>query len=294
MPKGYHLEFLLHNAHVTSDPEVDSAEVKLCKSQNRLKPLFAIGQVIGGIITLLRARGDQIRQFGRAAPFLTVIPYILMSIINLVCNLVAPDYSTLYMVRSQEMDEAIARGAKIDGTVGRLVQRVPLQANLPTRQNIEPSHGRRWPEEHTIGRSSSHRQVQIISQDKTFRTSNLVRRSDLMETANVSTLFLLIVQFVLGLIPFAIVGFWTRSRHGKISTAAQFLLTFFWLTVTVIFGPYAEWTFQAGMFKRLPRWFWIIYLVGIYSLACSIGGLVVVGQMLQIWGNCTRINGIGS
>ena len=193
------------------------------------------------------------------------------------------------------MDEAIARGAKIDGTVGRLVQRVPLQANLPARQIIEPSHGRRWPEEHTIGRSLSHRQVQIISQDKTFRTSNVVRRTDCKKTANVSVLFLIIVQYVLGLIPFAIVGFWTRFRLGQSITAAQSIFTSCWLTVNVIFGPYIEWAFQAGMFKSLPRCIiWIMYLTGIFSLAFALGGLVVVGQMLQNWGYCTRIHGLGS
>ena len=88
LPKAYHLEFLPHNAHVTSDPEVDSAEVKLCKSQNRLKAFVAIGQVIVGIITLLRARGDQIQQFGRAATFLTVTPYITTRLFsNLSCSI---------------------------------------------------------------------------------------------------------------------------------------------------------------------------------------------------------------
>ena len=295
MPKGYHLEFLPHNAHVTTDPEVDSAEVRLCKSQNRLKAFVAIGQVIVGIITLLRARGDQIQQFGRAAPFLTVTPYVIMSIVNLVCNLVAPDYPAIYLVRSQEMDEAIARGAQIDGTVGRLVQTVALQANLPTRQIIKPFHSRRWPGEHTIGRSSSHTSVQIISQDKGFRTSNVIRRTDWKKTAKLSNFFLIITQFVPGLITCAIVGFWTHFRPGQTSTFAQYIFTFCWLTVTILFGPYTEWAFQTGMFKTGPNWaIWMMYGVALYSLVFAVGGLVVVGQMLQIWGYCTRIDGLGS
>ena len=295
LPKGYHLEFLPPDAHVISDPEVDGAEVKLCKSQNRLKAVVAICQAIYGIITLLRARGDQIQQFGSAAPFLTVTPYVIMSIVNAACNVMVPDYPTLYLTRSQAMDEAIARGAKIDGAVGRLDQRLHPHSNLPIRQIFEPSHGRQWPEKQTIGRSSSHRQVQIVGQDKTFRTTTVVREADCEKIAGGYTFFMLIIQLVLESIPYLIVRFWTQFQRGQISTKAQLIFTSFWLLVDVFFGPYVEWVFQAGMFRYLPKcMFWIIYLVAFYSLASAVGGFVVVGQMLQEYGYCTKINGLGS
>lgn len=158
---------------------------------------------------------------------------------------------------------------------------------------IEPFHGRRWPEKHTIGRSSSHTSVQVISQDKGFQTSNVIRRTDWKKTAKVSNILLVIVTIVLYLILYAIVGLWTKFRPGQISTAAQYLFTSNWLLVTVWFGPYLEWAFQAGVFKIGPKWaIRMAYLIALYSLICAVGGMVVVGQMLQIWGFCTRINGL--
>ena len=43
-----------------------------------------------------------------------------MSFVNLIANMVTPDYPALFMVRSEVMEEAEKRGYKFDGTVGRL------------------------------------------------------------------------------------------------------------------------------------------------------------------------------
>lgn len=85
------------------------------------KAIIAIIQLIYAITTLYKSRGDQIAVYGYAAFGLTVIPYALMSFVNLVSGLVTPEYSALFMVGSDVMDEAIRRGAKFDGVVGRLV-----------------------------------------------------------------------------------------------------------------------------------------------------------------------------
>jgi hypothetical protein len=85
------------------------------------KSVIAIAQIIYAVMTLYQSCGNQIDTFGYSAFGLTVIPYALMSLINLIGSLVTPDYHALHLVASDVMDEAIRRGACFDGVVGRLV-----------------------------------------------------------------------------------------------------------------------------------------------------------------------------
>jgi hypothetical protein len=85
------------------------------------KAVFAISQLTYAILTLYQTRRNQIDTFGFSAFGLTVFPYALMSLVNLIGNIATPDYHALYLVASDVMDEAIRRGARFDGVVGRLV-----------------------------------------------------------------------------------------------------------------------------------------------------------------------------
>ena len=86
------------------------------------KAVIAIVQLGYAILTLYQSRGNQIEHYGYAAFALTVVPYALMSLVNLLGSLLTPDYQALYLVASDVMDEAIRRGAQFDGVAGRLVQ----------------------------------------------------------------------------------------------------------------------------------------------------------------------------
>ena len=57
-----------------------------------------------------------------AAFQLTLIPYGLMSLLNILCGLVTPTYPTVYMIDSTIMREAKGRGWTFDGTVGELCE----------------------------------------------------------------------------------------------------------------------------------------------------------------------------
>lgn len=105
--------------------------VKLSKSHNILKCMASIVQVIYACFTLYRTRYDQIDRYGYAAYGLTVIPYAIMSLLNLAANIVTLDYPCLYMVRSEVMDEAERRGAKFEGTVG-VIEPGPESDEHPT------------------------------------------------------------------------------------------------------------------------------------------------------------------
>lgn len=101
-------------------------------SRNVAAIIVAVIQVGAGCITIYRTRGDQLEKYGFASFGFTVLPYVIMSLVNLVGNIVTPQYQSLYMVSSQELDEAELfwdqkeQGpnppARFDGIVGRLVQ----------------------------------------------------------------------------------------------------------------------------------------------------------------------------
>jgi hypothetical protein len=86
------------------------------------KAMIAIVQLGFAVVTLYQSSGKELDYYGYAAFGPTVIPYALMSFVNLIGNMLAPDYHALYFVGSDVMDEAIRRGALFDGVVGRLVQ----------------------------------------------------------------------------------------------------------------------------------------------------------------------------
>lgn len=83
--------------------------------------LIAVLQFTYATVTLVQTtRGAQIDTYGYAAFGLTVVPYAMMSLMNLMSALTTPSYSTLFMVHNEVMDEAIRHGARFDGVVGRL------------------------------------------------------------------------------------------------------------------------------------------------------------------------------
>jgi len=86
------------------------------------KAMVAIVQLGFAVMTLYKSSGTQLDYYGYAAFGLTAIPYALMSFVNLLGNMLVPDYHSLYLIGSDVMDEAIRRGARFDGVVGRLVQ----------------------------------------------------------------------------------------------------------------------------------------------------------------------------
>jgi len=95
---------------------------RLSYNYNLVKIMVSLGQAIYAIFTLYRARGDQIAQFGYAAFGLTVAPYAVVSVLNLLGSLLCPEFPALYMVESSIMEEARRRGGEyvFEGTVGRL------------------------------------------------------------------------------------------------------------------------------------------------------------------------------
>ncbi len=95
-------------------------------NHNVVKVLISLAQLIYAISTLYRTRGDQVTQYGYAAFGLTVAPYAWMTFINLLGNLMCPQYDAMFLVESKSLDQlraqigTAAAARRVKGTVGRL------------------------------------------------------------------------------------------------------------------------------------------------------------------------------
>jgi hypothetical protein len=122
LPKGYEISILPPNAAVSANFDGESKDYHISASYNFAQIAISLLQLAASSITLYKTRGDQLDRYGYAAFGLTVIPYILMSVVNLAGNLICPNYDSLYLISSPELEEARARGGKFDGTIGKLVE----------------------------------------------------------------------------------------------------------------------------------------------------------------------------
>ena len=123
LPKGYHFHRLVNNERVQKESKEN--DIELASSVSTPKVIASLIQICAAVVTLYRSRGMQIQLFGWGAFGFSVIPYALMSIVNLFGNLISPEYSAIYMVRSEIMDEAISRGGIFVGMVGVMPVRCP-------------------------------------------------------------------------------------------------------------------------------------------------------------------------
>ncbi|KAL8668879.1 MAG: hypothetical protein Q9168_006511 [Polycauliona sp. 1 TL-2023] len=101
-------------------------DIKLASTHDVPRILFSIIQTAMGGYSLYRAGGTQIERYGYAAYGLTVLPYMMVSVINLIGSLLSSEYETVYLVHSAIMDEMKLRGGLCDGVVGTL-ERPPHQ-----------------------------------------------------------------------------------------------------------------------------------------------------------------------
>jgi len=122
-------------------PMVDE---QLTSSFDRTSVLVGLVQLLFGLVTLYRARGDQIDLYGYAAFGLTVAPYAIVSVMNSAAALVTPQYPVLHLVHSPDMDEAARDGgdftrvlASIDiDAMSRLGHPIPFDPMLAGRTRI--------------------------------------------------------------------------------------------------------------------------------------------------------------
>lgn len=106
----------------TVQPLAESGSTALMLSCNYsiLQAVAAILQIVYGSLELYEASKRQIPKFGYAAYSLTVIPYVIMSLTNLLATLCEPQYPALFLVlyrgeqRPSEEDSADKGTPKVE------------------------------------------------------------------------------------------------------------------------------------------------------------------------------------
>lgn len=107
----------------SSSDNVRIATGEVTHSYSLPKAIISLLQTLYASVTLYRTRADQLDRFGYASFSLTVAPYAIMSAVNLLANVVTPDYSAMYLVNSSVLREARNRDEKaFDGVVGKLIE----------------------------------------------------------------------------------------------------------------------------------------------------------------------------
>ena len=92
----------------------------LASSYNVPKIVVSLLQSVWASITLYRTRGNQIDQYGYAAFGLTVAPYAFMSAVNILANLVMPEYPAMFIVHTPDLDKAVGEGGVVEGVVAEI------------------------------------------------------------------------------------------------------------------------------------------------------------------------------
>ena len=339
LPNGYALAILPSGAQITEickdkreEPEVNvqrslendpshpdtRPRIELSSNYNLPKCVIAIFQTLYASATLYQTRGDQIQRYGYAAFGLTVAPYLLMSIVNLLGTVLTPDYPCLYLVRSEVMDEAARReGAKFEGMVATLKSdprrvwhyveftideyemifiRSPrdsisqhglhdatnvVQTQIDSLYGILPQNPRRLGAQERL---QNLLQPQESSQDlkpSLIIDSGSLGHSDNLPPPSILNKVIVYVGLIIGVVPIAIVGGLSHF-HADHSTIAQRVWTMTWFAVGWYVGLHINTVKIIG-----KRNFSTIVIFG----APAIGGFVVVGQMLRSYGQCIEIGG---
>lgn len=257
LPSGWKLIEVPWTATFDDDDATSTSKkaeaVQLSQDYSITKSAIALGQTLYAISTLYSTRGNQIQQFGYASFGFTVIPYAFMSIMNLVGNLVCPEYPAMYVVESDELKklrDLIASGGNeskywVKGTVGRL--KAPFK----------------W-QQGPFG-------------PKTTAADRLSAIQGVIYFFAISALTGIHVGLISGMTKF----------HKQNSTHAQRVWMMTWLGLGNFIG-YGLGVYQYLIHSRELSLL-MSTILGVYYFALAVGGFVVVGQMIFQLGVCEQI-----
>jgi hypothetical protein len=120
------------------------------------------------------------------------------------------------------------------------------------------------------------------------------RMASLRETSDLSLLSLLVVSYILGLVPLAVVGALSRFQAQN-STPTQQVFSMWWLGLSAVIGPLVSVALTVsrdlswGSSTSLLRAGFYIGFV-CFTATPFVGGIVVVMLMLHEYGDCSRIS----
>ena len=239
--------------------------VRLAKSYNAVKSIIAIIQASFAITTLYRTRGKQIDQFGYAAFGLTVAPYAFMSIVNLIGNIICPEYPAAFIVENIELDRMRERIAAegnqeeffVEGTVGRIAK--PLDRNV-----IDD--------------------LEDVREAATKRGKSLQHFDEIILILGSLTIMALVVG-----VPISIVGGLSGFQEGQ-STHAQRVWTMTWLAFGIVIGTLFVFDHSIDTNSDVSALYTpVIFFIMVFYCAPAVGGFIVVGQMITQYGTCISV-----
>lgn len=169
LPPGYH--WTIPGGTILEDlasQTIDREHIRVGRSLSVLKALASVAQVIFSSVTIYQARGTQLEKYGYAAFGLSVFPYTLMSLVNLVASAITGEYPTIYILRTAVLEEAKQRGGKISGDMGT------LSATRPTGMESQDDVAMPSSEEAGLDRNST----EYPPQRKRFIATRLQTRRD--------------------------------------------------------------------------------------------------------------------
>lgn len=315
---GYTYELVPKDAEFEEDPK---RPTELAYNYNVLKILASVAQTVIATVTLYETRGDQIDRYGYAAFGLTVTPYAMMSLVNLLGHSLCPEYETMYFVETAALRKMLLECTEIDnegkwsprlvdGVIGRMKE-TPSQTTAQSKDasGIELEEFGRTAREDGYGVLADEppqSEQADVAKKSTSEDKPISRGRKTFNTIICLPMFFVVIpiMFFWPIIPpLAIMGALTHFQKGS-STHSQRA----WLMCWLVFGQAASLMFYVlrGVFDpaapdnlgpdlndfgrdlrsfTLTVMFILAFLAGIPS----IGGLVVVGKMLSDYGACIRV-----
>lgn len=271
----------------------------ISSSYSLVKIVIAILQALFATSTLYSSAGDQIDRFGYAAFGLTVAPYAVMTIVNLLGSLICPEYSAMYIVETETLRDlqSSSQARSVQGQLPAQDNLSPVQEEAPGVEQQEPS-----PQQEkeklcivsTVGiltedsdRAMATQLSKSFSKPHDARSESTIAFIDeLKDNGWEPCLYFLLIGITVGIIG----GLSRFQKHS--SSPAQRVWTMTWLAFGFLFGPSVEFyarNIESREFLNVRRRSSPILNV-VTSLVCgvpAIGGLVAVGQMIKAYGVCS-------
>jgi hypothetical protein len=261
----------------------------LCSNYNIIKILVSFIQLLLASSTLYQTQGDQINRYGYAAFGLTVAPYLWMSFINLLANIMCPQFDSIFLVESTDLDslraaiQAAGPGAMdqfvVIGTVGRLTPGADVELKRRYKKALRRNQLPLPSEDVSGGEVAVTLITDVNNRDESWTSA-----------------FISFVAFLAATVPLAIVGGLSRFQPGQ-SVVYERVWTMAWLATGIWVGGglgsvadrIEERPIIGGSNERNP--FLHGYMIGnMLWVAPAIGGYVVVGKMIYDFGICTNIS----
>ncbi|KAK3994460.1 hypothetical protein QBC44DRAFT_391772 [Cladorrhinum sp. PSN332] len=266
---------------ITAEPASfkEQSETVLSSSHNLLKLSASLAQSVWAAITIYRASGDQIQQYGYAAFGLTVAPYATMSIINTIANILTREYPAMFVLRTPLLTK-LENEQKVffNGALDVIIDATPPDSVQKGLQGRLKRLGT-WVDV-----------VFLQKQHHQFPDSVLPVEMNALLTP---------LSLLVSLVPLAIVGGLSGFQQGN-STQMQRGFTMSWLIVGIVYGVMAhdildplflphrlshEKKLRSGRVRNNPT---LYFAIPLFVLAVPVvGGMVMVAQMIGEFGVCT-------